>query len=138
MRWFVLRLVVVVWSIAGSPAAWAAVPGCAPDLVGPWSGKVWDAGVLKALRTRFSVASGVLTGTYRVEDGPDVYDGTLTDFVASGACAGTFRWRDRHGEGVVWVDFRPDQDRFDGEWGDTAPMTGYIFNGRRFRPVPIS
>jgi hypothetical protein len=73
-----------------------------------------------------------------VEDAEGGYDGMLTDFVASGACAGRFLWHDRNGVGVVWVNFRPDLDRFDGEWGEDTPLKNHIFNGRRYRPVPVS
>ena len=140
MRWPALRacLFPLLLLMAWPAPAHAAPPACAPAIVGPWSGKVWDAGLLKDLRTLFAVAAGQLTGTYQVEDDSGGYDGTLTDFVPSGPCAGTFRWSDRHGEGVVWVDFRPDRDRFDGAWGTDAPLPGYIFNGRRVRPIPLS
>ena len=96
----------------GVTPAWAAPPACAPEIVGPWTGKVWDQGRMKELRTDFSTRSGELTGTYHVEDEQDGYDGTLTDFTPSGPCAGLFRWHDRYGDGVVQVDFRPDRDRF--------------------------
>lgn len=119
-------------------AAHAAPPACAPDIVGPWTGKVLDAGVIKVLRTRFSTNSGELTGTYHVEDADGGYDGTLTDFTPLGSCAGQFLWHDRHGTGVVRVEFRPDRDRFDGEWGGDAPLQDHIFTGRRSRPVPVS
>ena len=122
----------------GLASAAAAPPPCAPDLVGPWTGKVWDQGRFKELRTRFSTESGELTGSYHVEDEEgDGYDGTLTDFTPSAPCAGSFHWHDRYGEGVVQVEFRPDRDRFDGEWGLETPLKNHIFNGRRFRPVPI-
>ena len=104
----------------------------------PPAGKVWDQGRMKELRTDFSTRSGELTGTYHVEDEQDGYDGTLTDFTPSGPCAGLFRWHDRYGDGVVQVDFRPDRDRFDGEWGTDVPLKEHIFNGRRIRPVPVS
>jgi len=116
----------------------AAPPACAPEIVGPWTGQVMDAGQIKELRTQFSTRSGELTGTYHVEDPDGGYDGTLTDFTQSGPCAGRFLWHDRHGTGVVWVDFRPDHDRFDGEWGGDVPLKDNIFTGRRYRPVPVS
>jgi hypothetical protein len=118
--------------------AYAAPPACAPDIVGPWTGQVLDAGQIKELRTQFSTRSGALTGSYHVEDADGGYDGTLTDFSPSGPCAGRFLWHDRNGMGVVMVDFRPDRDRFDGEWGEDAPLQGHIFTGRRYRPVPVS
>ena len=116
----------------------AAPPACAPDIVGPWTGKVLDQGVVKELRTRFSTQTGELTGSYHVVEDGGGYDGTLTDFTPSGSCSGRFLWHDRNGTGVVWVDFRPERDRFDGEWGEDSPLQGHIFTGRRFRPVPIS
>jgi hypothetical protein len=134
MRW-TWGLVLV---LAISAGAHAAPPACAPDIVGPWLGKVLDEGRIKELRSQFSVGSGALTGTYHVEGVDGGYDGTLTDFTPSGACAGQFLWHDRHGAGVVWVDFRPDRDRFDGEWGDDIPLPDHIFTGRRYRPVPVS
>lgn len=135
MRRFIATLpILLLWAAAAA----AAPPACSPAIVGPWSGVVWDAGEIKDLATRFSTASGELTGIYHVDGKDGGYDGVLTDFSASGPCAGTFRWRDRHGEGVVRVDFRPDNDRFDGEWGTGAPIPGYIFTGRRSRPVPLS
>src|ERR1700675_3311946 len=91
--------------------AHAAPLACAPDIVGPWTGQVLDAGQIKELRTQFSTRSGALTGTYHVEDSDGGYDGTLTDFTPSGPCAGQFLWHDRHGTGVVRVDFRPEGDR---------------------------
>ena len=129
---FVLSLPVL------APAQGAPPPACAPEIVGPWSGKVWDQGRIKELDTRFSTSGGQLTGTYHVQDEDGGYDGTLTGFEPSGACAGTFRWHDRHGDGVVWVEFRPDRDRFDGEWGVERPLPDRLFNGRRFRPAPTS
>lgn len=116
----------------------AAQLACAPDIVGPWSGKVLDEGRIKDLRTDFSTKSGALTGTYHVGDAATGYDGTLTDFTPSGPCAGRFTWHDRNGSGVVSIQFRPERDRFDGDWGDAAPLEGNIFTGRRYRPVPIS
>jgi hypothetical protein len=116
----------------------AGPPDCSPDIVGSWTGKVLDAGEIKELRTEFSTRTGALTGTYHVDGADGGYDGTLTDFTPSGACAGRFLWHDRHGTGVVQVDFRPDRDRFDGYWGDDVPFMDHIFTGRRYRPVPIS
>ena len=49
-------------------AAHAGPPACAPDIVGPWTGHVLDEGRIKELRTRFSILTGALTGTYHVED----------------------------------------------------------------------
>ena len=123
---------------AAFASAQAAPPACAPDIVGPWSGKVLDAGVIKGLETRFSTGSGELTGSYHVEDPDGGYDGTLTDFVASGPCAGSFLWHDRNGIGVVRVEFRPERDRFDGLWGIDQPDPEHIFTGFRFRRVPVS
>jgi len=128
----VLTLLVFVVS------AHAAPPACAPEIVGPWTGNVLDAGQIKELRTQFSTRTGELTGSYHVEDVDGGYDGTLTDFTLSGPCAGSFLWHDRHGTGVVRVNFRPDRDRFDGEWGEDTPLEHHIFTGRRYRPVPIS
>ena len=116
----------------------AAPPACAPDIVGPWTGKVLDGGLIKQLDTRFSTSSGELTGTYHVDDEAGGYDGTLTDFTSSGPCAGDFLWHDRNGTGVVRVEFRPERDRFDGEWGAEVPVKNFIFTGRRHRPVPVS
>ena len=124
--------------LPATPAWSTPPPACAPEIVGPWSGKVWDQGRLKDLDTTFSVKSGELTGIYRVHDDEGGYEGTLTDFTPSGPCAGLFHWHDRHGDGVVSVVFRPDRDRFDGEWGTVAPLENYVFNGRRFRPAPTS
>lgn len=135
MRWFATSLpILLLWTAA----AVAAPPACAPAIVGSWTGVVWDAGQVKELATAFSTASGELTGSYHVEGADGGYDGVLTDFAASGPCAGTFVWHDRHGAGVVRVDFRPDHDRFDGEWGIDMPLAGHVFTGRRFRPVPLS
>lgn len=119
-------------------AAHAGPPACAPDIVGPWTGHVLDEGRIKELRTRFSILTGALTGTYHVEDAAGGYDGTLTDFIPSAPCAGRFLWHDRHGTGVVRVEFHPDHDRFDGYWGDDVPLMDHIFTGHRSRPVPIS
>ena len=119
-------------------AAHAGSPICAPDVVGQWTGRVLDGGQIKQLGTQFVLQSGELTGTYHVQDADGGYTGTLTDFAPSGACAGQFLWHDRNGTGVVRVDFRPDRDRFDGFWGDEAPLLGQIFTGHRYRPVPIS
>jgi hypothetical protein len=88
--------------------------------------------------TQFVLRSGELTGTYHVVEADGGYAGTLTDFTPSGACAGRFLWHDRNGTGVVQVNFRPDRDRFDGYWGDEAPLLGQIFTGHRYRPVPLS
>ena len=123
--------------LTAAPAR-AAPPVCAPDIVGPWSGKVWDEGKIKDLDTHFSIRDGALSGTYHVHDETGGYDGTLTDFSPSGPCDGLFHWHDRHGDGVVSVHFRPDKDRFDGEWGTQAPVEDLLFNGRRFRPAPTS
>ena len=137
MRW--LRcLGLILALVLQTEAALAGPPACAPDIVGPWTGQVLDAGQIKELRTQFSTGSGALTGTYHVEDTEGGYDGTLTDFTPMGPCAGQFLWHDHNGVGVVRVDFRPDRDRFDGEWGDEAPLKGHIFTGRRYRPVPVS
>ena len=141
MRWSrfpgrVLAGLILVLAL-GVPPVLAAPPACAPEIVGPWTGKVWDQGRYKVLRTDFSTRSGELTGIYHVEEEEGGYDGTLTDFTPSGPCAGTFHWHDRFGDGVVQVDFRPDRDRFDGEWGSDKPLKDYIFNGRRIRPVPV-
>jgi hypothetical protein len=129
---FVLTLVLTL-----APAH-AAPPACAPEIVGGWTCKVLDDGVIKELHTDFSTSSGELTGTYHVEDADGGYDGTLTDFTRTGPCAGSFLWHDHNGTGMVRVDFRPDRDRFDGEWGFEAPLMGHIFTGRRYRPSPIS
>jgi len=137
MRW--LRLPALILALALSvTAAHAAPPACAPEIVGGWTGKVLDGGAIKELHTQFSTSSGELTGTYHVEDSDGGYDGTLTDFTRTGPCAGSFLWHDRNGSGVVRVDFRPDRDRFDGEWGIETPLMGHIFTGRRFRPTPVS
>ena len=120
------------------PGARAAPPACAPEIVGPWTGKVLDDGRIKELDTQFSTATGQLTGTYHVEDDDGGYDGTLTGFTPLGSCTGSFLWHDRNGSGVVRVEFRPDHDRFDGEWGEDAPLLGHFFTGRRYRPVPVS
>jgi hypothetical protein len=139
-RTLVTRLLAVL--VLASPVppgtAHAAPPDCAAEIVGPWHGRVLDAGQIKGLETRFSTGSGELTGTYHVEDADGGYDGTLTDFVALGPCAGSFQWHDRNGMGVVRVEFRPERDRFDGQWGDDVPLTDHIFTGFRFRPVPVS
>lgn len=132
MRWLFCLLLLLAAPVSAAP------PACAPDIVGPWAGKVWDSGRTKELRSEFSTATGELTGFYHVEDEDGGYDGTLTDFLPTGPCAGRFTWHDRFGDGVVWIDFRPDADRFDGEWGGQLPVSGYFFNGRRFRPVPVS
>jgi hypothetical protein len=135
MRWSCLLGLVV----AALPyAAYAGAPACSPNIVGPWTGQVVDGGRVKQLGTQFSVRSGELTGTYRVEDADGGYTGTLTDFTPSGDCAGQFQWHDRNGTGVVQVDFRPDRDRFDGFWGDDEALPGQFFTGRRYRPVPVS
>jgi hypothetical protein len=118
--------------------AHAAPPACAPEIVGPWAGKVLDGGQIKDLSTQFSTQSGELTGSYHVEDSDGGYDGTLTDFSRLGPCAGSFLWHDRNGSGVVRVEFLPDHDRFEGLWGLGAPLTGHIFTGHRYRPAPIS
>ena len=97
-----------------------------------------DAGQIKELHTQFSIRTGKLTGTYHVDDADGGYDGTLTDFTKSGACSGQFLWHDRNGTGMVRIEFRPDRDRFDGEWGDDTPLKDHIFTGRRYRPVPVS
>jgi hypothetical protein len=133
MRWMV-TLTVLVWTAAASAAPLA----CMRDIAGPWSGLVFDEGRLKDLHTNFSIAGGDLTGRYHVDDEDGGYDGQLTDFTATGPCAGTFIWHDRNGAGVVHVDFRPERDRFDGEWGGDRPLPGYIFTGRRVRRVPVS
>jgi hypothetical protein len=132
----ILRLSFILVSLAAT--ARADPPACAPEIVGPWTGNVLDAGQIKELRTQFSTRSGALTGTYHVEDADGGYDGTLTDFAPSGPCAGRFQWHDRNGVGVVKVEFRPERDRFDGEWGEDSPLKGHIFTGRRARPVPVS
>ncbi len=137
MRWLP-AIGLAVLHLSFTTASRASPPTCAPDIVGPWTGQVWDAGRVKELRTQFTTGSGILTGTYHVEDTEGGYDGTLTDFTPSGVCAGRFLWHDRNGVGVVWVDFRPERDRFDGEWGDEAPLKDHIFTGRRYRPVPVS
>lgn len=137
MRWSCALGVVFALASWASPAL-AAPPACAPEIVGPWTGKVLDSGRIKELRTQFSTATGALTGSYHVEDADGGYDGTLTDFTPTGPCAGQFLWHDRHGSGVVRVDFRPDRDRFDGEWGMEVPFPDHIFTGRRWRPVPVS
>lgn len=137
MRWILHLVCVLVVALYGMGAR-AAPPACAPDIVGSWTGKVMDAGRIKQLHTEFATRSGMLTGTYRVEDADGGYDGTLTDFMPSGPCAGQFLWHDRNGTGVVRIEFRPDRDRFDGEWGDDAPLQNQIFDGRRYRPVPVS
>jgi hypothetical protein len=137
MRWsYALSLILIVLLCA--IVAHAAPPACAPEIVGPWTGKVLDAGVIKQLRTDFSTRSGALIGAYHVEDPDGGYDGTLTDFTPSGTCAGQFLWHDRHGTGVVRVEFHPERDRFDGLWGDDEALKGHIFTGRRYHPVPIS
>jgi hypothetical protein len=135
MRWFHL---LALLAMLAAPPARAAPPACASEIIGPWHGKVLDAGQIKGLETRFSIRTGELTGTYHVEDTDGGYDGTLTDFVASGPCTGSFLWHDRNGVGVVRVEFRPENDRFDGQWGDGAPLEGHIFTGFRFRPAPVS
>jgi hypothetical protein len=137
MRWlgsfaFILALLTQVHATLAAP------PACAPEVVGPWTGKVLDAGQIKELRTQFSIGTGELTGTYHVEDPDGGYDGTLTAFTPSGPCAGQFLWRDRHGTGVVRLEFRPERDRFDGQWGEATPLADHIFTGRRSRPVPVS
>jgi hypothetical protein len=137
MRWF-RGLGYIIAALSYTAAANAGSPACAPDLVGQWSGQVLDGGQIKQLGTQFALRSGELTGSYRVEDTDGGYTGTLTDFTPSGACAGQFLWHDRNGTGVVRVDFRPDRDRFDGFWGDEAPLLGHIFTGFRYRPVPVS
>ena len=124
--------------LASSLDVRASPPACAPDIVGPWTGQLWDRGEIKELRTNFSIRSGELTGTYHVEDDDGGYDGTLTGFQPSGPCAGSFQWHDRDGDGVVRVDFRPERDRFDGEWGRDSPLKDHVFTGRRSRPVPLS
>ena len=135
-RWFVLVSMAVF--VAAVPPAAAGPLACAPDIVGPWTGQVLDEGEIKELRSGFSLRAGELTGTYHVEDASGGYDGTLTDFTASGPCAGRFLWHDRNGTGVVRVEFRPERDRFDGVWGEDAPLDGHVFTGRRARPVPVS
>jgi hypothetical protein len=137
MRWS-HGLGFIVSILLYTAAAHAAPPACAPDIIGPWFGHVTDDGRIKELSTRFSTSSGALTGTYHVEDEDGGYDGTLTDFSQSGPCEGQFLWHDRHGTGVVRVEFRPDRDRFDGQWGDGVPLENQIFTGRRSRPVPTS
>jgi hypothetical protein len=137
MRWS-RSLVCILALLLSAAAAHAGPPACAPDIVGPWTGQVVDEGRIKELRTQFSTRSGALTGTYHVGGADGGYDGTLDDFTPSGPCAGQFLWHDRHGTGVVRVDFRPDRDRFDGEWGDDEPLKDHIFTGRRYRPTPIS
>ena len=128
----------IVFFLLHGALACAGPPACSPDIVGPWTGQVLDAGQIKELRTQFSTRSGALTGSYHVEDADGGYDGTLTDFTPTSSCGGRFLWHDRNGMGVVTVDFRPDRDRFDGEWGEDAPLQGHIFTGRRYRPVPVS
>jgi len=137
MRWS-LALGFVFALLSHTVVAQAGSLGCAPDIVGPWTGKVLDDGRIKGLRTDFSTRSGALTGTYHVEDADGGYDGTLTDFTPSGPCSGQFLWHDRHGTGVVQLDFHPERDRFDGQWGEETPFEVQVFTGRRYRPVPIS
>ena len=137
MRWLrSLGCILVALSLVA--AAHASPPACSPEIVGSWTGHVLDSGRIKELHSEFSTRTGELTGTYHVEDPDGGFDGTLTDFTRSGPCAGSFLWHDRHGTGVVQVDFRPDRDRFDGEWGDAVPLKDHIFTGRRYRPVPVS
>jgi hypothetical protein len=142
MRWSRLPGLILVLALGamvlGGTQAQAAPPSCAPEIVGSWTGKVLDNGQIKDLHTDFSTSTGELTGTYHVDDAEGGYDGTLTDFTRLGPCAGSFLWHDRNGTGVVQVEFRPDRDRFDGEWGEDTPLMGHIFTGRRYRPVPIS
>jgi hypothetical protein len=137
MRWS-RGLGCVIALLSFALAAHAGPLACAPEIVGPWTGQVLDAGRIKELRTQFSTRSDGLNGTYHVEDADGGYDGTLTDFTSSGACAGQFLWHDRHGTGVVRIEFRPDRDRFDGQWGEEVPFGDHIFTGRRYRPAPVS
>jgi hypothetical protein len=138
MRWSHSLGFILALPLLYATQAHSAPPACAPDIIGPWTGQVLDGGRIKELRTQFSTRSGKLTGAYHVEDADGGYDGTLSDFTPSGPCAGEFLWHDRHGTGVVHVEFRPDRDRFDGSWGDNTPLEDHIFTGRRYRPAPIS
>jgi hypothetical protein len=138
MRWSRSLGCIVALLLLCAVSAQAGPPACAPDVVGPWAGQVLDAGRIKQLHTQFTTRSGALTGTYHVEDADGGYDGTLTDFTPSGPCAGRFLWHDRHGTGVVQVEFVPERDRFDGEWGEEVPLKDHIFTGRRSHPVPLS
>jgi hypothetical protein len=140
MRWFhsIRRPYILGFFLVVAVGAHAAPPACAPEIVGSWTGQVLDEGRMKELHTDFSTRTGALTGTYHVEDTAGGYDGTLTDFMSSGPCSGRFLWHDHNGTGVVRVEFRPERDRFDGEWGDASPFPGHIFTGMRFRRVPVS
>jgi hypothetical protein len=137
MRWF-RAFCTIVAALPYAAVACAGAPACAPEIVGPWTGHVLDGGRIKQLGTQFVLQSGELTGTYHVDDADGGFSGTLTDFTPSGACTGQFLWHDRNGTGVVRVDFRPDRGRFEGLWGDDAPLTDHIFTGYRYLPVPVS
>jgi hypothetical protein len=116
--------------LLASPAS--AASDWVSDVLGPYVGPVFNDGALETMQTEFTLdPSGNLIGHYHVEDTPP-FDGELSNFHDEGDHTALFTWTDRYGQGVVRVHFLPDEGRFVGDWGNTAPVTGQIFHGHRF------
>jgi hypothetical protein len=132
----VLARALLLLCLSATPAL--ALEPCFADSTGDWRGPVHSGPRISPMDTHFRAApDGTLSGTYHVYD-PEPFDGTLTGFHITAPCEADFTWTDRYGQGVVHVRFEPELGRFRGLWGMTAPKPGYIFEGYRDKPAPVS
>lgn len=121
-----------------SPAApYPSEPG-APEhffgrIRGTYDGVVVDAGQFVQQITHFSAGKDGRPVARYVVQHPDgmSYPGTFEDAHLVGPRTVTFKWTDRHGEGVVMIEFTPDGASFDGNWGDDQVAAANVIRGTR-------
>lgn len=102
-------------------------------VTGKYIGTVMDGGQIVEQVTEFRTGKDgrpVASYTVRHPDGTR-YTGTFENAYLVGPRTLTFVWQDRHGQGVVMIEFTPDLASFDGNWGIDQIMAINTVRGMR-------
>jgi hypothetical protein len=106
-------------------------------LQGTFHGTVIDADEPVRCVTHFESYRGEVSGRYAVREGAQRYLGTLRGFVLVDAekriCR--FRWKDKHGEGLLTIQVSADGNSFAGSWGKEVIQDELIWTGGREGPA---
>jgi hypothetical protein len=131
-----------VFVFAAPPSSESAttVPATRPVaalLSGTYQGKVVDDDEFVSCVTRFETYRGKVSGEYVVREGPARYRGTLSEYVMvdKDNLLCRFRWKDKHGEGLLTIQVAPDGKSFAGSWGKEFVQDELIWIGTRVDPA---
>ncbi|MDR0780935.1 MAG: hypothetical protein LBF16_09635 [Pseudomonadales bacterium] len=115
-----------------SPAGLFAADNPYAPLIGTYTGEVFNGDDLDAVVTVFSFTStGILTGSYTVDEETGVYSGTLSNFLFEDAHTISMEWTDKFGEGLALMEFSSDFRSFTGGWTQRDGLNPLPWNGEK-------